>query len=99
MLTGFPESSDKRHVCYLTLQSHMEAGWAHVTAPGHCLWQLKKAAAVVAWPSRCGDISAGKQESPVSSAFRGGPGLGEFPKGREAWGGGDGDETHGKPAE
>lgn len=57
----------------------MEAGGGHVATPEHCLRQLKKAVVVVSWPWPPSDISAWKQESPVGSAFRGGPGGGEFP--------------------
>lgn len=62
-----------------------------MTAPGHCLWQLKKAAVVVSGPWPPSDISAWKLESPVGSAFRGGPGLREFLNESEALSGVDGD--------
>ena len=65
--------------------------FAHVTAPGPCLWQRKEAPVVVSrpWPPRA--ISAWKQESPVGSTFKGGPGLGESLNEREALGGVDRD--------
>lgn len=46
---------------------------------------------IVSWPWPPGDISAWKQESPVGSAFRGGPGLGEFLSESEAMSGVDRD--------
>lgn len=71
------------------LQSHQAAGWSS----GDCTWATEEGCgrAVVSGPWPPSDMSAWKQESPVSSAFWGGPGLGESLNEHEALRGVDGD--------